>query len=422
MKRIQKGACAWVLAALAPVALAQAGSQDALLDFMYARFAAVFTQPKGGAGPREFLILASPGIGVDQADLVTPSYAVSMLLDQVPEPARAYHPTGVKVSKVYGRILDAAAITRYQDPSTRGAALAAKAILFDSARPGQPTEAYAAFLNFQMEYQAAQDARRVALAESRATGTPVPTGLDQAVDTARKRWERLGHRQAIQEALDALQAAYAGNALALMRNFRADFLHAHLRGGASHDWLPVTTYPPEEQWTTGTGWHPMTFRQDDPLAPSAGDAGPLPALGKAAKTAAPWTPGMTLSVEVKRVQVTRPWMDPSLFSAHTWALRESAGFTLVSSGNPVDRDPGIMPILVTGLLLARKLTLTGYPGSGADRLGPFDLGGGQGRPAMARHMTRTPAGTVITVPDLQIVAFFCQVVPQSPTPDPRFFR
>jgi hypothetical protein len=81
-----------------------------------------------------------------------------------------------------------------------------------------------------------------------------------------------------------------------------------------------------------------------------------------------------------------------------------------------------MPILDTGLLLARKLTLTGYPGSGADRLGPFDLGGGQGRPAMARHMTRTPAGTVITVPDLQIVAFFCQVVPQSPTPDPRFFR
>lgn len=422
--RALKG-CLIAAAALCCQALAaQAGAQEALQDFMYAKFAAVFTPPRDGAGPQEFLILPSPGIGLDRSDLVTPSYAVSQLLDQVPEPSRTYHSSGHLVSRIYERILDSAAITRYQDLATRNAALAAKRTLYDRSRPGQPTREYADFQKCQADYLAAQDARSLALAESRAAKTPLPPGLDQAVEVARKRWETLGHRAAIQKALDAVQLAYERNAMLMFQNLRSDLQKARLRSGASHDWLPVTTYPPVEQWATGTGWQPMTFKQTDLRAPSAQDALPLPAgQAKAALKAPDWTQGMTLSAELKRVKVTRPWMDPALFGAHTWMLRDSAGFLLVSTGNPADQDPGVMPILVTGLVLARKLSLAGFQGRDPGRLGPFDLGGAQpGRPAMAHRTVRTPAGLVIDVPDPQIVAFICQVVPRSPSPDPKVFR
>jgi hypothetical protein len=125
---------------------------------------------------------------------------------------------------------------------------------------------------------------------------------------------------------------------------------------------------------------------------------------------------MTLAVEVKRVTIARPWMDLGIFSAHTWMLKETTGFALVSTGNPADPVPGPMPVVITGILLARKLTLTGYEGKASGggqvpvRLGPFGLGA-------ARR-----SGSAITAPDPQIIAFFIQVVPKSPTPDPKLFR
>jgi hypothetical protein len=115
-------------------------------------------------------------------------------------------------------------------------------------------------------------------------------------------------------------------------------------------------------------------------------------------------------VEVKRVTIARPWMDLGIFSAHSWMLKETTGFAQVSSGNPADPDPGPMPVVITGILLARKLTLTGYEGKAPGRLGPFGLGA-------ARR-----SGSAITAPDPQIIAFFVQVVPKSPTPDPKLFR
>lgn len=399
---------------------AQAAAQVALLEFMYAKFAAAFTPPRAGEQSEEFLILASPGIGLSRSDLVTPSYAVSQLVDQVPEPSRIYHISGNQVSRILERVLDTAAITRYQDLAARNAALAAKRALYDRSRPGQPTREYAGFQKYQAEYLAAQDARALALAESRAAKKPLPPGLDQAVEAARKTWESLGYRRPIQMALDAVQQAYQSNALVMFQNLRTGLQNARLRSNAPQPWLPVTTYPPVEQWATGTGWHPMTFQQADLQAPSSNDTAPLPARNAQAPA---WAPGMVLSVELKRVKVTRPWMDPAIFSAHTWMLQENAGFLMVSTGNPADPSPGVMPLYVTGLLLARKLSLTGCRGREPGRLGPFDLGGVQsGRPAMTHRTIRSSAGTTIEVPDPQIIAFICQVVPRSPAPDPRAFR
>jgi hypothetical protein len=295
--------------------------------------------------------------------------------------------------------------------ASQNAALAAKRAISDRARPGQPTKEYAAFLKYQAEYAAAQDAKSLALAEHKASGKALPPELDQDLQEARSRWNSLGYKVSIQNALKALRKVYDTNALALFQNLRADFIKARVRGNQNQDWLPVTTNPPVEQWLSGTGWHPLTFRQADLQAPAAQEEVPLPLDRRRGASPTPaWSPGLTLTVQVKRVNVSRPWMDLSIFSAHTWALSQATGFERVSSGNPADQEPGPMPIIITGILLARKLELAGYPGKLPGRLGPFGLGGAK------------PDGTTISVPDPQIIAFFCQVVPKSPSPDPKLFK
>ncbi len=419
----------WVLVICLSLS-AQGSTPDALLDFMYAKFVAAFPASKDSP---EFLMLTSPGISLDPDSLKTPSFEISDLLDQVPQASRTYHPSGNHYSMIYERILDSAFVTKYQLSANRDAALRAKRTLFNKSRPGQPTPEYAAYLKGQAEYAAALDAQSLAQEESRATGTRLPSGLDQAVTAARKRWEAQGYEAPIRKALDALQQLYDSNAQMLFQNLRYDFLGSRLRGDQAHTWLPVTTHPPVEQWLTGQGWHPLSFHQTDLKAPPAKGTVPVPSdrARPDDKATSTWSSTMALTVEFKRVVVSRPWMDTAVFSAHTWMLKDDAGFTLVSTGNPADPNPGPMPILITGILLARKLALTGYQtrveANGGtripDRLGPFNLGGPQpGRRALTRRIAQTAVGASITVAEPQIIAFFCRVIPKSPSPDPKYFK
>ena len=106
-------------------------------------------------------------------------------------------------------------------------------------------------------------------------------------------------------------------------------------------------------------------------------------------------------------------------------MQPTAPFQTVSSGRPGDPDPGqpgdpgVMPLLVTGLLLARKVRMQGRitdPAITAPKaLGPFAL---DGRPVQAAQ-----DGTLTLSADApQIIAFFCTPVPKCPDPDAKAFR
>jgi len=367
-------------------------SDDGPGDFIFARLSAAFTPPRDG--DTSFLVLANPGIGLPAAVMKAPFERVCLLLDQVPLVARNYQGSGQTYSRVYEEVLNSAEVTRFQVAAQRVAATAARRTLYDKARPGQFTRQYAAYLKYETQYSVAQDARSLGQVS------------DQVVTAAWKRWDTLGHRLDIQKALEALHQAYANNAQAMFHNLRQDFRLAQRQHGQAGGWLPVLTEPPMETWLSGQGWHPMGFQQD-PKAPGR------------------WPLALALQVELKRVSVNRPWMDTAIFTAHTWRLRDGARFTRLSDGDPA-HPGGPMPVLVTGLLLARKLVLT-LPDRSAEavpeRLGPFDLARHlPGRTDRGRRAGAAPEGTALTVADPQIIAFFCQPMPKSPTPDPNHFR
>jgi hypothetical protein len=421
MNPIRAG-CLGVGAALCCLCLAaESPGSDALVQFMYAKLSASFT-PGSWKGSGAFLILANPGIGITEAELQD-TYEISALVDQIPALSMAYSQSGFLCSEIYGNVLDRAQTTKFQKMADRERAIAARLVLFDKSRPGQATAAYAAYLQYESDYVAALDAKGIAEAEYRSSGAPVPGGLEQAVATALKNWRDLGHKEKIETAEADLQAFFDTSTRILFQGLKTQFLNSEVEG-RKRTWHPVLTHPPLKQWLTGPGWRIWRFHVADARR-SLPKEGALPPLQGFQPDAIPPRTSLDLSVEVKRVTIARPWMDMGIFSAHTWFLPAEDAYSAISAGDLRAKNPGVMPIVVTGLLLARNLTLTGSSFDKTPaRVGPFavKLMALPGRPAPASKHAKTNPDATISAPDPQIIGFFCQTVPKSPTPEPKYFK
>jgi hypothetical protein len=397
-----------------------------VLEGIYAKFADSFATGAGMGEGGEFLILANPGIGLTPGQLKD-LYDISALLDEIPKPSRLYFQSGAHYSSIYGQIMEKAQVTGYQVQADRDKALDARRKLDDKTRPGQPTKEYAAYLRYQALYDAALDGRTIAQVENRATGKAIPPGLDQAVDDAMGQWNKLGFKADMETALAETQKFFDSSPGALFATLRDEFGNAPLKGNHDKPWLPVVANPPLDEWLQDQGWHPWSFQQADlrqQVAPKT--QVPLAAGGAPIASIDPGLmASLSLTVEVKRVNISRPWLETKIFSAHTWRMGPTAAFSRVSTGNLADKDPGIMPMIVTGVLLARKLSLTaqwsGDAKSGATSLGPFALSGSVGdNPAPSG--TSASGGLSLQAMGPQIIGFFCRVMPVSPTPDARYFN
>jgi hypothetical protein len=143
--------------------------------------------------------------------------------------------------------------------------------------------------------------------------------------------------------------------------------------------------------------------------------------GTAKKLSREFASSVSITLEAKRVNLARPWLDERIFSSHGWRMHKASGIDKVSTGNPADQDPGVMPFLVTGFLLSRKLVIAGSWSQGSPdevkTLGPFSLEGKAGRQVTSRGGKIT-----ISAATPEIIGFFCVSVPKCPDPDAKAFR
>lgn len=126
-------------------------------------------------------------------------------------------------------------------------------------------------------------------------------------------------------------------------------------------------------------------------------------------------PILALSVELARARVVRPWMDPALFHSRFWKL--DYGEALSDGGRP---PRGRLVAYITAVIFARNLCAhlvdaadarallasAREADGNAPSLGCFSLEG-----AKVDHQA-------IKAPNLQIIAYLCQLLPLSPDPDP----
>lgn len=406
----------WPWVALGGMALCAQGTQDReVMDRMYAKLAASFSTPLAPGPGGQGLLLAHPGLPLTVEQTRDP-YHLSRLLDQIPLLSKTYTPTANTYSSVYGSILRRAQVTRKHNQAELNRIRDLKRLLFDPRRPGQPTPQYAAYLKGRANHAQATDTRALAITEHQHSGQPIPPGLDTAVQRALGEWETQGYKRVIDNALATLPTSSLTNARLLFFELDRDLRTMVRIDRHPTPWYPVVATPPIKDWLDNQGW--MTWRFQTATA------------GTAPQPGGPGPDTVTLTAQVKRVSITRPWLDAGIFHSHAWFLPKTGGFTTVSTGNVEDKDPGIMPLLVTGVLLAKEVLLTAVTGQGTGRreapkaFGPFALATPAQTRGLPLHPFVTSYGNALSVrvEGAQIIGFFCEFVPKAPTPDPNLFR
>jgi hypothetical protein len=400
-------------------AVLRADPDAALVEKLYAKLASSFSAAQALGQQGEVLLLAHPGFALAAADLQDP-FEISRLADQIPMPARYYVPSGSNYSSTYDAILTLAEVSNFQNMAERQKALLARRLLYDKNRPRRPTKEYEAYLTFQAACCSAQDALSLAQTEQRTTGRAVLPALAKAAEAARKNWEDQGNRKLIDDARKDLATFYNQNVKYLFATLHEEFASAADRGSHPVTWYPVTATPPPETWLGDPDWKPFSLTSTETSLAAGTPAIPLEAPGDKPLKKLPddFLSTLSISLDTKRVVIARPWLDERIFASHAWRLWKASGFTTVSTGNPSDPNPGLMPFLVTGVLLSRNLVLQGSwsqsSTSSVEALGPFNLKGAT---------TTSKGGKLcITAPGAQIVGFFCTAVPKSPSPEDKAFR
>ena len=145
---------------------------------------------------------------------------------------------------------------------------------------------------------------------------------------------------------------------------------------------------------------------------------------------------LTFSCKLMRVALDRSWMNPLVLSSRAWRWAPGTPVygSKLSSGGDIFGDVaprGDMTVLPTAAILSKDLVINGtfdntiveemnmlIEANASVGIGPFGVAG---RFNMEEH-TGGEKGTIATngirAQDVQLLALVCQMLPESPNPDP----
>jgi hypothetical protein len=146
----------------------------------------------------------------------------------------------------------------------------------------------------------------------------------------------------------------------------------------------------------------------------------------------------SIAMELMRVALDRPWMDAGVFESRAWQFLQGTAYykKLIATGvdaNASKTPPAtdIMPFIPTGLLVARRVSLTAAwandlatsfnqqtSAGGSVGWGPFSFSGRYNSADQNTYHRATAAGNTLSWEAPQIIGFFVQVLPRSPFTDP----
>jgi hypothetical protein len=140
-------------------------------------------------------------------------------------------------------------------------------------------------------------------------------------------------------------------------------------------------------------------------------------------------------MEVTPIAVNRDWMNDTVFHSVAWRWGSGAPDpSLISDGGDAAHGitpKGQMPFLITGLLLARNVSLTANwtsdlkttydhqtSGGASVGWGPFSFGGHYVKTEHSDYRKADVSGNTISSADPQVIGFFVEVLPLSPNRSP----
>jgi hypothetical protein len=432
-------------------AYAQEDRNAVLMKKLFSKLEEVFSVTGNSPSPEQnFLVLANPGYFVQKdINLSTDKGKMqfSQMLNTVPRVNWIYKESSLTVPTVYNTILrnkELPIVELLPDQKKRLAA--AQMLIWKSGKPelGETIQ-YKTYKAKKLAYVIAFDAIVVARAQAEATGRSISLKLLNDLNNTRSELDAV--KGPVLQALETMAELGALDPKTWWQEKREQY--DAFQGTYNGIKFPLMmTYPDYSSWMGDNGWQSYVLTEGDlekqqtsshvDYGGGVGASWGLWRVGAGgnysedkgySKTDAK---NFTLKFEVMRVSIPRDtWMDPLIFRNRAWKWPLTSGM----SKNPIstggDNPKGDMPLLVTGLLLARKVNISAdwsveelttfashLSASTSFGWGPFSIKGHYNKDQASSFSIGKNAGTSFSNEDVQIIGYFCDVLPQCPFPDP----
>ncbi|MCD8488110.1 MAG: hypothetical protein LRZ84_15565 [Desertifilum sp.] len=122
-----------------------------------------------------------------------------------------------------------------------------------------------------------------------------------------------------------------------------------------------------------------------------------------------------LEVDLMRVQIVRPWLNPSLFSSEFWQWTDRR--SLLSDGNP--QPKGSLVAYATSIVFTRQLKIEWQSslGENSEVVQQIKQGKSTSLGPLSLENATLSGSNSIQSQGMQILAFICEKLPKAPNPD-----
>lgn len=434
---------------------AQTTTSVDLAGKLYSRLAQFTTSGAGGqAGGSRFLILATPGILLDPALDLSPTSTdfnlFSTILDRSPDGSWVYKPRATHAFDEYSSVLKYHLTPTFKLSDQQKKDLkAAQKILYSDVSSGTQSDEYKQFQSKRTALIYASYA--VDLYQTANPKRVVPPDLLSALQNAYDDYNLFGKATEVLTAEATIQQLQGLNPNEWWGELQAK-MQSNQKLYNATPFGPLSFYPGYSVWFdktktwTGTTLTESELEQYNSSSHTSVGGGLSASWGfwsvggswgqETTRTSAQFTgTDIALTLELTQVAVDRPWMDSLVFHSNAWRWSTGApSCDLISDGGDAEHGvtpKGQMPFLITGLLLARNVSLTGKWSAGLqttyDSLthggasvgwGPFSFGGSYVSSEHTDYHKAQISGNTISFVDPQIIGFFVEILPLSPNPSP----
>jgi len=443
---------------LFPVGEGVALAQDSNLEIMkklYSKLGQIVRVGENVPGlGTNFLVLANPGILLDpniKETVPRGAYQLANTVDPILLPHWIYETKTDTTFKLYRDLLDVRELPIITPTAKEKADFAAaKAKIIDDSRPSHYTKQFDYYQDAALKLAKAQD--NIKTQQNSNPQADVPSEYWVLLQRAQQNYDLVGNADELDAAQEIMKSYGRIDPNVWWADRRTQFTRGSgiYNGQAypKYDFYPEYTawLDPNMTWTgiTLTDQQIKQVTKNSHTDVGGGVSGSwglwsASASGYSSRDSTYFkldSKSYSLSFEISRVDIHRPWLEGSIFESNAWRWRKgnSARNKLISDG--ADAFTGktagdvYMPFLPVALLLARNVTMTGdwqdkldttansqTGGGGSIGWGPFQFGGSTHSSSSESYKDYKISGNTIKFTSPQIIGFFVQTLPLSPNPD-----
>jgi hypothetical protein len=351
------------------------------------------------SGEKTALVLAYPGIPILMgANDSEQTRLLSLTLDRVPSSTAKYSvASNATLQQLYSHVLSLQKESPRPDAATKAEVTAAHSLLFED---GANSRAYQEYLQYKSAYDNAV---------SSVNNKSAPTFSErQKMETARQDWIELGRKDEVEAALRLInEQQLPGRPEAHI----GEQFHKYEIQSSDGSYEVLNTFPNASSWSTDKLW--SRIKLSLPKASKARTRPNNPATlpntlwtvkatpNSEMRGVAASTSTTTISFELLRVAIDRPWFSPEL----------------IQSTHSAESTNGL--IVCTDLLLARNVQLQGFNKKDSEWIqaslkqkqklgwGPFVVAGNAFDSSMLPYIRGHFENNTLNIPFLQIIGWYC---------------